>query len=76
MLFGPKRKPNPSKYILWTDSVHLTDSSCYLYVPFNFDSHSDMITSKQYITLTHWEHPLTICHTFGVVPPILSTLTT
>ena len=38
MLFGPKRKLDLSKYILWTDSVHLTDSSCYLHGPFNFDS--------------------------------------
>ena len=29
MLFGPKRESDPSKYILWTDSVHLTDSSYY-----------------------------------------------
>ena len=43
MLFGPKRKSDPSKYILLTDSIHLTDSSCYLHGPFNFDSHSDFI---------------------------------
>ena len=74
MLFGPKRKPDLSKYILWTDSVHLTDSSCYLHDPFNFDSHFDVITAKQHIALTHWEFLLTICHSFSIVPPILSTL--
>ena len=30
MLFGPKRKSDSNKYILWTDSVHLTNPSCYL----------------------------------------------
>ena len=75
ILFGPKRKPDPNKYILWTDSVHLTDPSCYLNVPFNFDSHSDVITAKQHVTLTHWEYLLTVCNTLGVVSPILSTLT-
>ena len=75
MLFGPKRKPDSNKYILWTDSVHLTDPSCYLNVPFNFDSHSDVITAKQHVTLTHWEYLLTVCNTLGVVSPILSTLT-
>jgi len=74
MLFGPKCKPDLRKYILWTDSVHLTDSSCYLHGPFNFDSNSDVITTKQHIVLTHWEFLLTICHSFSIVPLILSTL--
>ena len=74
MLFGPKCKPDLRKYILWTDSVHLTDSSCYLHGPFNFDSHSDVITAKHHIALTHWEFLLTICHSFSIVPLILSTL--
>ena len=38
MLFSPRRKPDLTKYILWTDSVHLTDTSCFLHGPFNFDS--------------------------------------
>ena len=76
MLFGPKRKPDLSKYILWTDSVHLTDSSCYLHGPFKFDSYSDVITATQNIALTHWEFLRTICHSSSIVPPILSTLTT
>ena len=25
ILLGQKRKPDPSKYIRWTDSIHLTD---------------------------------------------------
>ena len=75
ILFGPKRKPYPRTYILWTDFVHLTDSSYYLHDSFNFNSHSDVITAKQHIALTHWEYHLTICHTFSIVPPILSTLT-
>ena len=25
MLFSPKRKPDQTKYMLWIDSVHLTD---------------------------------------------------
>jgi len=75
MLFSPKRKPDLSKCILWTDSVHLTDSSYYLHGPCNFDSHSDVITGKQYIVLTHWYFLLTICHSFSIVSPILSTLT-
>ena len=75
LLFDPKRKPDPNKYILRTDSVHLTDISCYLHGPFNFDSHSDIITAKQHVASTHWEYHLTICNTFGIVSPILSTIT-
>ena len=33
-----------------------------------------MITAKHHIALTHWEYILTICHSFSIVPPILSTL--
>lgn len=69
MLFGPKRKQDLRKYILWTDS------SCYLHGSFNFDSHSDVITGKQHIVLTNWRFLLTICHSFSIVPPILSILT-
>ena len=43
ILLGPNRKPNLKKYIFWTDSIHLTDSSCYIQGPFNFDSLSDII---------------------------------
>ena len=29
MIFSPKRKPDLTRYMLWTDSVHLTDTSCF-----------------------------------------------
>ena len=75
ILFGPKRKPDLSKYILWIDYVLLIDSSCYLHDPFNFDSYSDVITAKQHVALAYWGFLLTIFHSFSIVPPILSTLT-
>ena len=75
MLFGPKRKPDSKKYILWIDSVHLTDLSCFLHGPINFDSHSDVIIPDQHVALTHWEYLFTLCNTLGIVSPILSTLT-
>ena len=46
MLFKPNIKPNLAKYMLWTESVHLTDSSCFIHGSFNFDSHSDVIPAK------------------------------
>ena len=67
MLFGPKCKLDSTKYILWTESVHLTDHSCYLHGSFNFDSHSDVITAKQHVAV--------VCNILGIVFPILSTLT-
>ena len=50
MLLKPNRKPNVAKYMLWTDSVHWTNSSCH---PFNFDSCSDVISIKQFVVLRH-----------------------
>ena len=75
VLFGPKRKPDSDKYILWTDSVNLTDPSCYLHGPFNYNSHSDVIKTNQHVALTHWEDLFTICNTLGIVSPVLFTLT-
>ena len=75
LLFGSRRKPDYNKYILWKDSVHLTDPSCYLHGSFNFDSHSDVITTNQHLALTHWEYIFTVCNNLGIVSPILSTLT-
>ena len=46
MLFSPKGKADQTNYILWTDSVHLTDLSCFLHGPFNFDSHTDIVSAK------------------------------
>ena len=46
MLFKPNRKPNLSNFMLLTDSIHLSDSSCYIHGPFNFDSRSDVISAK------------------------------
>ena len=75
MLFKPNRKPDLKKYMLWSDSVHLTDSSCFIHGPFNFDSRSDVVSAKQFVALCHWEYLLTSCITLGIVPPTISTLT-
>ena len=53
MLFKPNRKPNLAKCTLWTDSVHLTDSSCFICGTFNFDSRSDVIYTKKIVALRH-----------------------
>ena len=75
ILFEPTRKPDLKKYVLWTDSIHLTDSSYFLHEPLNFDTRSDVIKPNQYIALTHWEFLLTRCSVLSIVPPTLSTLT-
>ena len=77
MVFSPRRKPDLTKYMLWTDSVYLTDQSCSIHRLFNFDSQSDIISTNQYIILRHWEFLLTACNELGIVPPpIISGLTT
>ena len=49
MIFGPKWKPKQNKYIVWTDSVNLTSSSCYIRELFNCDSCFDVISTKTII---------------------------
>ena len=75
ILLGPNRKPNTKKYILWTTSVPLSDLSCYIHEPFNFDSRSDIIKPNQYIVLRNWVFLLASCFTLSIVPHNLSILT-
>ena len=75
MLFSPKRKPNPKKYMLWSDSVHLTDSKYFIHGLFNYDAHADIIQPKQRVALTHWEFLPSFCSQFSIVPPTLFPLT-
>ena len=46
ILLGPNQKPDLKKFILWTDSIHLTDSSCFFHGPFNFDTRSYVVKPK------------------------------
>ena len=71
MILKLNLKPNLAKYMLWTDSVHLTDSSYFIHGPFNFDSLSDVIYAKQFVDLRHWEFLLTSCTALDIAPPPL-----
>ena len=75
MLFSPKRKPDLTKYLVWSNFIHLTDPSCFIYDPFNFESHSDIVFSKIYIVLCHWKFLLVPCNGLCIVLPIISSLT-
>ena len=74
MLFKPNRKLDLKKYMLWSDSVHLTNVSCFIHGTFNFDSRSDVISAKQFVDLCHWEYLLISCITLGIVPPLFPLL--
>ena len=60
--------------MLWSDSVHLTDSTCFIHRPFNFDSRSDVISAKKIVALRHWKFLLTSCIQLDIVPPTISIL--
>ena len=68
-MFSPKRKPDLTKYMLWTNSVHLTNPSCIIHELFNFDSQPGIISSNQYMYLRHWMFLLTSCNELAIVPP-------
>ena len=55
MLFLLKCRPNLKKFMLWSDSVHLTDTKYFIYGLFNFDTHDDIIQPNHHDSLTHWE---------------------
>ena len=61
--------------MLWFDSVTLIDPNYFIHGSFNYDAHTDTIQPKRHIALTHWEFFLFFCCQFGIVPPMLSTLT-
>ena len=74
ILFKSNCKPNLAKYMLWTDSVHLTDSSCFIHSHFNFDSRSDVISAKQFVVLRHLEFLLAFYIALGIVPSLFPPL--
>ena len=43
------------KYMLWSDSVHLTDIKYFIHGSFNYDSHNFIIQPKQHVAITHWD---------------------
>ena len=71
-LLGPNQISNIKKYLLWTNFVHLTNSSCYIHGPFNFAFRSDIINPNQCIALSHCEFFLTSCSILSIIPSILS----
>ena len=44
--FKSSRKPDPIKYILWVDSVDLTDTDFLIHDSFYYDGYPNVITSK------------------------------
>ena len=74
MLFSPKRKPNLTKFMLWSDYVNLTDPKYFIHGPFHFDAHDDIIQPSQNVALTHWELLFSCCDQSSIVFPTLSTL--
>ena len=62
-------KPHLTKYMMWIDLVHLTESSCFIYGPFTFDSHTNIISAKQLVALQHWDFLLTSYIVLSIVPP-------
>ena len=45
VFFSLKRKLDLTTYMIWTDSVNLINTSCFLHGPFYFDSQSDIIST-------------------------------
>ena len=74
MLFSPKCKPNLKKFMLWSNSVHLTDTKYFIHGPFNFEAHDDIMQPNQHVALTHWKLLFSFCTQFSIVPSILSIL--
>ena len=59
-------------YMLWSDSIHLTDTKYFIHDPFNYDTHDDIIKPNPHVVLTHWEFFLYFCTRVSIVPPTLS----
>ena len=72
VLFHPLRKPNLSKFRLWTDTVPLSDPNCYLQGPFDFESRNDVLNPCNYVARDQWLLLASSCSVSGIVPPLLS----
>ena len=74
MLFSPKRKPSLKTYMLWSDSVNLTNTKYFIHGPFNYDAHYNTIQLNQHVAIIHWEFLLSFCNQFSIVPTTIFTL--
>ena len=72
VLFHPLRKPSLSKFCIWTDTVPLTDSNCYLQELFDFESRNDVLNSCNYVAHDQLLLLDSSCSVSGIVPPLLS----
>ena len=73
VLFHPLRNPNLFKFRLWTDTVRLTNSNCYLQGLFDFEYRNDVLNPCNYVACDQWLLLDSSCSVSGIVPSLLST---
>ena len=69
--FDPLRKPDFPKFRLWTDTVPLADTNCYLFRPLYFETRQGIVQPYNYLARQKCRLLYSLCSSSGIVPPPL-----
>ena len=73
MIFTPRSKPDPKKFIKFGDDLDLSDPSCLLVGPFYFSPPIGTSKSSSIVPLHAWQHLFQKCNDFySLILPSLS----
>ena len=74
-LFSPSRTPDSSKFVAWSTAVPLSDPSCHLLGPFDFQPCLLASDRRSVVSAHHWDNLFSLCQARGIIPPALSPAT-
>ena len=74
-LLPPARIPDPSKFVAWSAAVPLSNPSCHLLGPFDFQP-CLLASDRRSVVPPHlWDNLFSLCQARGIIPPALSPTT-
>ncbi len=74
-LFPPSTLPDPSKFVAWSTAVPLSDPTCHLLGPFDFQPRLLASDRRSIVPADLWDRLFSICQSRGIMPPALSPTT-
>jgi hypothetical protein len=74
-LFPPSTLPGASKFVAWSTAVPLSDPTCNLLGPFEFQPRLLASDRRSIVAADKWDRLFSICQSRGIIPPVLSPAT-
>ena len=74
-LFSPAHIPDPSKFVAWSVAVPLSDPTCHLLGPFDFQPCLLASIRCSIVPPHYWDNLFSLCQAGGIIPLALSPAT-